>query len=79
MVPSNEIFYLEKAKVADYFFVTFTENSLVVYLEVCSVREVKGFWTFGIEVKTIMKENRKKDGVLTSNVCIAVVISATMY
>lgn len=76
MVPSNEIFYLEKAKVADYFFVTFTENSLVVYLEVCSVWT---FWTFGIEVKTIMKENRKKDGVLTSNVCIAVVISATMY
>ena len=53
-----------------------TENSLVVYLEVCGVF---GFWTFGIEVKTIMKENRKKDGVLTSNVCIAVVISATMY
>ena len=52
---------MEKAKVADYFFVTFTENSLaVVYLEVCSVREVKGFWTFGIEVKTIMKENKRK-------------------
>lgn len=57
MVPSNEIFYLEKAKVADYFFVTFTENSLVVYLEVCSVWT---FWTFGIEVKTIMKENKRK-------------------
>ena len=55
VVPSNEIFYLEKAKVADYFFVTFTENSLVVYLEVCSVWT---FWTFGIEVKTIMKEKK---------------------
>ena len=54
MVPSNEIFYLEKAKVADYFFVTFTENSLVVYLEVCSVWEVKVRLTFGIEVKTII-------------------------